>query len=1085
MSTEPLPLWQMLKDEYESFHGLLDAKYVETVAPLVAALHNPPPNNAWLTAYLTVNLTRPQSRAALAAVTAASVPQDVRDDLISTLYNLLGDPNLIRKIEATRAADILQAAGITRTLEQLREAPLASDEIIRVNQHVLDRSFPGVFSDFAHAGGTPALKLRGIYFYIHRKKHSALCLSGGGIRSATFNLGIIQGLARHGLLGQFNYLSTVSGGGFVGGWLSAWIGRHPRGIEGVVKALSSPPETPTNPDPSPVAHLRTYSNFLSPKVGLLSADTWTMVATIVRNLLLNWLVFVPFILAALIFPRLWIAFVLHRPTFGFSETLSLGVGFVAVIVALSFIGLNLPSSAKRNDNEGRFIIFCLLPLTIAAMALSAYWTRYTLRVPAPERWGWLAFVTFSEVMIMVPWLVTALVRIVGAKKKPQAIGMFLAATPLLLIAHLITGSLLYVIVNSLSAFSQPAGAPNVPANVNHALIYACVAVPAMLGILMLSAVLVAGFASRYLEESDMEWWARAGAWCIIVLLAWSVVSGLVIYGPVMILALAVWTSQWDTWTEAAIGIGAAVGTIGGVVSGALTLLGGFSAKTPANADETHKRGGDSRALGILTSLLGPLFFGFLIIVLSLATTLLLTSDGGRMLHAWLTNRRFETIHTFTPDISGYLDIIYNSSFRFLMVAFALIFVVGLFMGRIINTNRFSLHYFWRNRIIRAYLGATSYLRGADHARNRNLFTGFDTDDNIQMHELRSNGSGTPSAPRIKLLHVLNIALNLVGSEKLAWQERKAESFTVSPLHCGNYWLGYRDAKEYGGADGISLGTAVAISGAFVSPNMGYMQSSPVVRFLMTLFNARFGWWLGNPGAAGGRATDKTRTYDRNSPRLSVMPIVEEALGMTDDESPYVYLSDGGHFENLGLYEMVLRRCRFIIVSDASSDDQYTFESLGASIRKIRIDFGIPIEFEAFYIKGRATDRTGVYCAIGKIRYSCVDGNPRSDDGTVVLLKPSLTGDEPRDILNYANQNTSFPQEIIVDQWFSESQFESYRALGSHIVDEVSKVKGRKLDDCNKFETFDDFEQNLADTLQDISINNFERRARDFLKELAT
>ena len=155
----------------------------------------------------------------------------------------------------------------------------------------------------------------------------------------------------------------------------------------MVKALSSPPETPTKPDPQPVAHLRTYSNFLSPKVGLLSADTWTMVATILRNLLLNWFVFVPFILAALILPRLWVSFVLHRSSWGISESSTLGVGFVAAIIALCFIGLNLPGSAKRNDGEGRFIIFCLTPLTIAAMTLSAYWARYTYRVPARKSVG--------------------------------------------------------------------------------------------------------------------------------------------------------------------------------------------------------------------------------------------------------------------------------------------------------------------------------------------------------------------------------------------------------------------------------------------------------------------------------------------------------------------------------------------------------------------------------------------------------------------------------------------------------------------------------------------------------------------------
>ena len=97
--------------------------------------------------------------------------------------------------------------------------------------------------------------------------------------------------------------------------------------------------------------------------------------------------------------------------------------------------------------------------------------------------------------------------------------------------------------------------------------------------------------------------------------------------------------------------------------------------------------------------------------------------------------------------------------------------------------------------------------------------------------------------------MINIALNVVSTEKLAWQERKAESFTVTPLHSGNSALGYRDSTEYGG--GISLGTAVAISGAAASPNMGY-HSSPPLAFLMTLFNVRLGWWLEIPGLRGAQ-----------------------------------------------------------------------------------------------------------------------------------------------------------------------------------------------------------------------------------------
>ena len=136
--------------------------------------------------------------------------------------------------------------------------------------------------------------------------------------------------------------------------------------------------------------------------------------------------------------------------------------------------------------------------------------------------------------------------------------------------------------------------------------------------------------------------------------------------------------------------------------------------------------------------------------------------------------------------------------------------------------------------------------------------------------------------------------------------------------------------------GISLGTALTISGAAASPNMGY-HSSPIVGLVMTLFNVRLGAWLGNPGRPAG-----DKTFDSEGPRLSARSLMYEALGLTDSKKPYVYLTDGGHFENLGLYELVQRRCRLIVVSDASCDPDFEFEDLGNAIRKIRIDLGIEI-----------------------------------------------------------------------------------------------------------------------------------------------
>jgi hypothetical protein len=325
-----------------------------------------------------------------------------------------------------------------------------------------------------------------------------------------------------------------------------------------------------------------------------------------------------------------------------------------------------------------------------------------------------------------------------------------------------------------------------------------------------------------------------------------------------------------------------------------------------------------------------------------------------------------------------------------------------------------------------------------------------------------------------LFHVLNLTLNLADGDNLAWQERKAESFTVSPLHCGNHDLGYRSSEEYDRAEPppiskslpessndegeqasdstipITLGFAMSVSGAAVSPNMGYHSSGPVA-FLMTLFNVRLGAWLPNPGKCGNGS--QGRPY----PRFAYSPLLYELLGKTNDTSPYVYLSDGGHFENLGLYEMVLRRCRYIVVVDAGSDPNCTLGDLGKAVRQIRTDLGIPIEFEKIKIHSRKDKPYGeepAYCAVGTIHYSHVDD--KAEDGELLYIKPVFyeEGDEPIDSYEYAKRCSDFPHESTADQWFSESQFESYRALGYHIFEKIYASREKDIH-IKKF--FDGFE----------------------------
>lgn len=239
---------------------------------------------------------------------------------------------------------------------------------------------------------------------------------------------------------------------------------------------------------------------------------------------------------------------------------------------------------------------------------------------------------------------------------------------------------------------------------------------------------------------------------------------------------------------------------------------------------------------------------------------------------------------------------------------------------------------------------------------------------------------------------------------------------------------------------------MTISGAAASPNMGY-HSSPTVTFLMSLLNVRLGWWLTNPGEPGRHC------WYRSEPLAPILTLIAELLGKTNDRSRYVYLSDGGHFENLAIYEMVLRRCRFIVVVDGGADPAREFEDLGNAIRKIRVDLGITIGFPniKFDHPGEGlADEKSTRCAIGTIYYKQRD-DPRGENdavqnGTIVYIKPTIRGDESPDVLNYWKQFPDFPHQSTGDQFFDEPQFESYRKLGRLSLDDVFRDSGNdKLD----------------------------------------
>jgi hypothetical protein len=200
--------------------------------------------------------------------------------------------------------------------------------------------------------------------------------------------------------------------------------------------------------------------------------------------------------------------------------------------------------------------------------------------------------------------------------------------------------------------------------------------------------------------------------------------------------------------------------------------------------------------------------------------------------------------------------------------------------------------------------------------------------------------------------------------------------------------------------------------------MGY-HTSPVVAFLLTLFNVRLGWWFPNPKGAG---------VNSSSPWFSLRYLIMELFGGADDKSRFLAISDGGHFENMAAYELIKRKCRVIIISDAECDPELKFEGLGTLIRMCKVDFDAIITIDTSSIHpAHGTPWSTNRWAIGAIQYS--DGSR----GTLIYLKASMTGHEGTEIVQYKAVHPTFPHESTGNQFYKEDQFESYRSLGQDIT----------------------------------------------------
>lgn len=846
---------------------------------------------------------------------------------------------------------------------------------------VLEAEYEALYGVKPFEGSGPARdeeRLAELHRLLHQRRPSALCLSGGGIRSATFGLGVLQGLAGIGALGKLDYLSTVSGGGYIGGWLTTWL--HREGSRDVMHGLDpslASAETQRTDSFSPVDRLRSTCRYLAPRGGLLSADVWTLLATMGRNLLLNWLVLLPLLAAGLLVPRLYLATVQvvdtnviappgqpcmpadAAPFWFFLVSLSM------FVVALGYVVMNFAGRGER-WSQGRFLAFVVAPTVIGAVGLTLFWSAYPC-APAES-----TALLVSAILPAAAWLVIGTVA-----RKKSGVGPAAADEAMVrmsngfrtVIASLVAGPVIgfgsYWFAHKYFYFGDPLGAT-----------YAVFGVPAVLGLMLLSNTTFLGIASRELSDAALEWWSRFAAWIAIAAALWLAAGVLVFY-------LA------DLVEATVLAMSSALQLEHRTTSALFSFLVPFVSSVAGFASRKSARPGQVSMWRVIAQRL----------VLPVTIVALLATVA--WFNAWAL-RGFTHPAAGAPP-TGPQDVLL---FGLLLLGF------GLLVSRFVPVNRFSLNGMYRQRLIRTFLGASH------RRRDPNAFTGFDPRDDVKVHQLRD----------VRPLQVINATLNNVESTEIGRHERRAYAFTFTPLHVGSGELAYRAASEYGSdggspGTGLSLGTALAVSGAAASPAMG-IYSSKARAFLLTLANARLGLWFGNP--------KNKATWMKSDPTLGVGPLIRELLGLTSDVNPYVYLSDGGHFENLGLWSMVARRCGVIVVSDAGCDPDYTFADLSNAVRRIRIDMGIPIEFEDLDLTRAGQGLSNRHGVLGRIRYSAVDGEGVAD-GWLLYVKATLSGDEPVDVRNFAAIDPSFPHDSTGQQFFDEARFESYRALGYHSI----------------------------------------------------
>jgi hypothetical protein len=781
---------------------------------------------------------------------------------------------------------------------------------------------------------------------------SGIGLSGGGIRSATFCLGVLQALAEKDLLRRFDYISSVSGGGYMATSLQWWWGSSrddkPSGSEPVFGLSPSDfPYGPARPDPdfigppSPVqlraeqnlAFLRAHSSYLTPGRGI---SVWSILGVLLRTIIISSLTWLPIIAACFaiisavgyLFDLLFRSLDVLSPVFDIvparwiktcNKELDCDLSYSAVyaialwafyivsgLFVMAALLFALVSRAPQDNlNRTRTIVGCSVLAAACAAALAWIVLAYEKRDMSVVLFG-IALVVTLAVCVVVVW------------------------------SELMT-----------------------PRSLN---------------------------ASYWLRRTTER--VMGGAFIpSLAVLGYSTIPIIPYFGVQYI---------------GGHGFGAALVALSALLSGVGSALYGYY---------TFLRNIVPSLTGQVAATVAAVIALYMTLVVAYVLAQLLLHSGDHFEH-------------FNLEGFDVFDLGPRQTYIVVGGAMLLAFAIAL----VANVNYVGFHRFYRDRLMEAFMPT-------DHAVGAMKSDFSPVADNLSVAELRRffEARQPGDASRARPYPLINTNAILINDDDQKVASRGGDNFLISPFFVGSTATGWQDTLKYIELNGpLTLASAMAASGAAANASAGYIGTgitmNPLVSAVMSLLNVRLGLWVGNP-----RLRDPRRV--RTIPTFLMMGI-STGLSKHRRDRRFLELTDGGHFENLGLYELVRRKLEIILVVDGEEDPSISLSSLVSAARRIEQDFGARLDLAT---GEGGPERLVMYPSNGGypfgVKYAKAPflvGTIAYEDGkhgVLIYVKATLIRQMDFTTAGYLANNPAFPHQTTADQFFDPDQFDAYRLLG--------------------------------------------------------